>query len=274
MTTLDEFAEDWTNSENQFFKNQLDSDDIFKLILTGNKRTGSQIQEWNPPISKEIEDAFKNWDGKSQIDFAFPEGGEVRKYEILFSENKVPESVPELGQMELYKSSKVTDFISGSFLEQYGLIVSQKVKNTLQKFDLGNHNFYPLELVHKGIIHNNYWFFRSSPQIEEYIDYKKSKFYTQIGHFGFNTMTPINIDSKEELLETRQKLKGQKTFIRISELYTNDNYPQVDLVKSIQFGVSGTFISKRLKNALTDFTGIEIQKTKRIKITPPNTELN
>ena len=80
MHPLDKIATNWTDEENNFFENQSDSKDIFQLELTGNKRTGDQIKDWKPPSVQAMEDRFKDWDGKSELNFELPEGGEIKKF--------------------------------------------------------------------------------------------------------------------------------------------------------------------------------------------------
>lgn len=265
MHPLDKIANKWTDEENMFFENQSDSKDIFRLELTGNKRTGDQIENWKSPSVLKMEQRFKNWDGKSQLNFEIPEGGEIRRFDELLDGENVPEELPEIGQMILYKSSKITDFIKGSFLEQYGFIVSDKAKDILDKFNLGEHKHYPLEIVHKNQIYSNYWFLRNSASLKEYIDYEKSNFYSQKGLLDFSSREQITINSKEELETYRSNSQGQDIYVKASEIYLNDDFPKYDLFVSKEYGIQGTFISTKLKTEITKLSGVEIKTTKRIK---------
>lgn len=265
MHPLDKIASKWTDEENELFVNQSESKDFFQLELTGNKRTGDQIEDWRSPSVQLMEQRFKNWDGESELSFEVPEGGEIKKFDNLLHDENVPEELPEIGQMTLYKSSRITDFIKGSFLEQYGFIVSDKAKDTLNKFKLGEHKFYPLEIIHKNQKYSNYWFLRSSASVKEYVDFEKSNFYKQKGLLDFSSREPIAINSREELNTYHSKVKGQDIYVKASEIYLKDDFPKYDLFVSKEHGVQGTFISTKLKAKITELTGIDVKTTRRIK---------
>ena len=265
MHPLDKIANKWTDKENKFFESQSDSKYVFQLELTGNKRTGDQIEDWKPPSVQIMEERFKDWDGKSELSFDLPEGGEIRRFHDLLNGENVPEELPKIGQMTLYKSSKITDFVKGSFLEQYGFIVSDKAKNILDKFNLGEHKYYPLEIVNKNQIYSNYWFLRSSASVKDYIDFEKSNFYSQKGLLDFSSREKININSKEEIEIYRSNSQGKNIYVKAIELYLNDDFPKYDLFISKEYGIQGTFISTKLKNEITKLSGVEIKTTKRIK---------
>ena len=265
MHTLDKIANKWADEESKFFENQSDSKEIFMLELTGNKRTGDQIEDWKSPSVLKMEQRLKNWDGKSQLNFEIPEGGEIRKFDELLDGENVPEELPEIGQMILYKSSKITDFIKGSFLEQYGFILSDKAKGMLDNFNLGEHKYYSLEIVQKSHIHSNYWFLRSSASVKNYIDFEKSNFYSQKGLLDFSSREQITINSREELEAYRASSQGQDIYVKASEIYLNDDFPKYDLFVSKEYGIQGVFISSKLKTEITKLSGVGIKTTKRIK---------
>jgi len=261
----DIIAEKWNEEENKFFEDQTISDNFFKLELIGNKRTGDQIEDWKPPDSEKMEELLKNWDGMNPLTLNIPERGLVQEFDDLLSENKVPIKLPEIGKMVLWKSSKVTDFIKGSFLQQYGLIINEEVISIFDKFNLGEHNYFPLEILHKERVFKNYYFFRNSATIENYIDYAKSNFYIQKGHFGFETRRKIDVKSKKDINKIRNDFSGQNIFILASKIYFTQDFPNFDLFKTDTFGIHGNFISKHLKDALQNVTGVKILKTNRIE---------
>jgi hypothetical protein len=265
MHPLDKIANRWTDEENEFFENLSDSEDIFQLELTGNKKTGDQIENWKSPSVTKMEERLKNWDGKSQLNFEIQEGGEVKKYDDLLEGENVPEELPAIGQMVLYKSSKITDFISGSFLNQYGLIVSDRAKNVFDNLNIGNHKYYPLEVVHKNEVFKDYWFLRITVKVGDYVDFRKTSFYTQKGLLNYSTREPIALNSIQEFESYHHKVQGQDIYINAAELYLNTDFPQYDIFLSKRFGIHGIFISNRLKQALSLLSGVEIKTTKRIK---------
>ncbi|WP_412560841.1 hypothetical protein [Winogradskyella sp. MIT101101] len=255
----------WVKDENEYFESQENSGDYFKLDLVGNKRTGNQIKDWHPPSTREIEKIFANWDGKSELHFDLPTGGAINEFHKKLSGNDVPKTLPEIGQMELYKSSKLTDFISGSFLEQYGLMVNDKTLKLLTKFKIGNYNHFPFEVIQNGEILSNYNFLRNSASMENYIDYQKSKFYIQKGLLQFDTREDVDINSLDDINKLVKKVAGQDIYIFASELTVTKEFPNYDLFKAGIYGVRGIYISEKLKEALKECNGIEIKEQKRLK---------
>ena len=135
----------------------------FSLHLTGNLRTksGAQIAEWLPPQVEDLHAQMKNWDWSKPFEFEMPEKSIISTFTDILEDDGLPDALPEVGKLILYDSSKLTDFIKGSFLDQYGFIVSDRAKSILVHFNLGIHKFYPLTLMQKGELYRNYWFFKS-----------------------------------------------------------------------------------------------------------------
>lgn len=48
---LDEIAEKWNTEWNKYFVSQSFSENVYELELSGNKRTGNQIENWQSPSS-------------------------------------------------------------------------------------------------------------------------------------------------------------------------------------------------------------------------------
>jgi hypothetical protein len=170
---FEEIANKWNENESSYFLKQEDSKNFFKLELIGNKRTGYQIKDWISPASKKVEKLLQNWDGRTELKFDIPEFGSINDFHDLLNDNNVPDNLPEIGQMELFKSSKLTDFINGSFLEQYGLLINEKTKNLLIKFNLGKYKSYTFQVIYKDSANLDYYFLRNAASIDKFIDYKK-----------------------------------------------------------------------------------------------------
>jgi hypothetical protein len=264
MHPLDKLANSLTKKEEQFFDGQSNSSSLFEMKVIGNPKTGDQIEEWESPGTKRIGELFKNWDGESPLNIETEEGGEIKRFDDILYKNEIPEILPDIGQMVLYKSSKVTDFISGSFLEHYGLIVSAKAKKLLEEIEMGDFGFFPLEIKHKKKIYKDYYFFKCKFSAKEFIDFTKSSFYTQEGIIGIGTKKKIELNSKDEVDELYKSLP-ENTYLFVSEIFLKDTFPKVDLFRFCQFGINKIIVSKALAEQLVNLSGVEIVPVNRIK---------
>jgi hypothetical protein len=255
----------WIKDENEYFQNQAISEHFFKLTLLGNKRTGDQIEYWKSPTSEIIDKLYEDFAKNPESTLEIPKGGSMDDFHKLLTGNNVPKKLPEIGKMVLYKSSKISDFISGSFLKQYGLIINEKTRNVLTDFNLGNYKCFQFDLIHKDKVYPDYYFLRNSASITEHIDYEKSKFYIQKGLLNYDQRENVNLNSLKDIEELRKEVSGKEILILASELVLNEKFPNFDLFKSDVYGVRGIYISEQLKNALNNLSGIEIEDNNRIK---------
>ena len=271
---LEKIALKWIKSENDYLKNLPYSNEFFEFELVGNKRTHYQVQQWVSESSVEIDELFKNWDGKSEIKYIIPNDGkgEIESFSIAFRKEKIPKKLPALGYLKLYKSSKVTDFICSDFLENKGMFLSEKAKLILEKFNIGNFKFYPAIIEHNGIKYNNFYFFRADINVDSYVDITKSSFFSQKPkYFGSEGRKKIKFktrpDIKEFLIKNEGKEYNEKDFIYSEQIIFTENYPQTDFffLKEFMKGSSKPFFSKRLKEALENCSGINFLETKKIK---------
>ena len=261
---LEIFADNWKSTEEQYFADQPASTDFFEINLTGNPRTGSQIEDWLSPKSIEIKNRMAIWNWLNPFVADLTAEPEIKKFDRILSSDEIPETLPDIGYFELYKSSKLTDFISGSFLQQYGLIVNDKTKDILRQFNLGVSKFYPLTLAHKGQHHTNYNFLKTIAKTDSYIDYEKSVFYEQDGLLQFDTRREIKLNSIDEIATYQKTLVGTEKMILAKQIFLNSNFPALDYFTFSNYGIHKKIVSSKLANELTKVTGIEITQTNRL----------
>lgn len=273
MTNIfEKIAQGWIKSDKDFLKNIQYSRDFFEFNLIGNKRTYYQVQEWISPLDIEIQKAFQNWDGKSPINFDIPNDGKgyIESFTKAFKKEKIPKKLPEIGCLKLYKSSKVTDFIVSDVLGNSGMFVSKKVKSILEKFNIGKFNFYPVEIEHNEIRYKDYFFFRCDNNVDRFIDIKNSSFYVQKPSFDGEGRTRMQFKNEDEITNFLMQNEGKKyddcEFIRSEQIVFIPSFPEMDFffLKRFTFGGSKPYISKRLKEALSECSGIEFEPTKAI----------
>ena len=235
---------------------------LFKL--TGNKKTksGDQIEEWITPQIADMQKKMQQWDWSKPFEFEMPDKPIATQFDDVLKENGLPDKLPELVKVFLYSSSKLTDFIKGSFLEQYGLIVSAKAKVVLEQFNIGKHKFYHIILNQKSVDYDNYYFFKSLTNANEYIDVKKSSFYLQEGYFNTETKRPVAFASYDEIETFRLKNAGNVIYIFADKICLNENFPDYDYFTINEFGIHDIFISPKLADGLKMLTGLNLKNRK------------
>mgnify|MGYP001181210212 CR=1 FL=1 len=243
-----------------------DSIDFYTLNLTGTSKSGDQIEDWISPGSKKNNKVFKLWDKKSALELpVIEEGGEISKFHKILDKEGVPDILPQIGEMQLYKSAKVTDFITGSFLESYGLIISQKAKEVLESFNLGEFKTFPLGIIYKKDTFSNYHFLKFFFDFSPFINYKESQFFVQTKITDPKSQESLNLNSKEEVNNKNKELFKTLNFVKSSTVILNSNLPQIDLFKFNEFGKNQMLISKGLADALKGLSGIEVKPVPSIK---------
>lgn len=270
---LEKIALGWLKSENDFLKDIPYSRDFFEFRLTGNKKTHYQVQDWISPVELEIQEKFKKWDGKSPLNIEIPNEGKGygESFSIAFKKEKIPKNLPDVGCLKLYKSSKLTDFILSEFLENRGMFVSEKAKLILEKYNIGKFNFYPVEIEHKDIKYKDYYFFRCDNNADRFIDIKNSLFYSQKPFIGSEERKRISFKNESEIANFLQindsKNYNDSEFIYTEHFTFNKDFPEMDFffLKKFTHGGSKPYISIRLKEALSQCTGIEFEPTKMVK---------
>jgi len=273
---LEKLANKWFKSHKDY-SNDIDfSLDFYEIEIEGNKRTGNQIEDWNSVGSYEIEEAFKNWDGKTELKFDFPEKGEIDIFIELLKNDNLPSKLPDIGSFTLYKSSKVTDFISGGFVSQYGIVISEKVKDILIKFKLGKHQFYPLSIRHKDLIFKNYFLFKTLSRADDFINIKETIFYKQRKmSFDAEDRTEAIFSNQleiEKFIEENKKLDYENQIgIYSKQITLEHKFPKLDIfyLRKYQNSADSSLplISDRLRKEFehNGITGVKFEKTKRIK---------
>lgn len=250
--------------EHNFFSEMQLSPDFCELELKVNSRTGNQIKDWISEVSLILKKEMEDWDWSKPFEVELPDEPEIDKFYKLLSAEGNPDALPGLGYMQLYKSSKVTDFVTGSFLSQYGLIISQSAKEIFEAYNLGEARFYPITLEHNGNFYSNYFFLKTLSSAVEFIDYRKSCFYKQRGFSDFDTREVIEIDSIEEYEDYRKNLSDQEVFIYMKSIALNDSFPNYDYFTCDMPGMHKRFVSSKLASALNKLSGLQIIKTNRI----------
>jgi hypothetical protein len=243
-----------------------DSKSYFTLEVVGNKRTksGDQINEWLSPQVEEMNRKMNEWDWSKPFEFEMPQKSLVSEFDDLLKGDELPENLPEIGKLLLFDSSKFTDFIKGSFLDQYGYIVSAKAKSILSEFNLGRHKFYPLTITLKGFDNNDYFFLKCLTNSIDYIDFKNSNFYSQEGFFNKASEKQQEFNTQEELITFRKNYSAHKLNIFSSKIKLSKDFPDFDFFKIDDFGFNETFLTNKLSKQLVKLSGLTLTRTTKV----------
>lgn len=177
--------------------------------------------------------------------------------------------------MVFEKKAAITDVISVS-ISADGLMISQKMKEILEKFNLGDHRFYPAKILDtkKNQIYTYYWLhFIFNEAKQDYIDYPNSKFVVEEMLEGeIIRQFLISFNSQKEYTKYCRKCHDNWaklpestpfTEVKIKYLKLKNRTPDI-----IGFGrVDGDlYCTKKLRLELekNNITGITFKGTKRI----------
>lgn len=243
-----------------------DTIEYFTLEIIGNKKTksGDQISEWLHPKIEEVKNKMNDWDWSKPFEFEMPEKSLVSQFDEILKDNRLPDELPEVGRFQLYDSSKLTDFIKGSFLEQYGLIVSGKAKTVLTQFNLGRHKFYPITICYKDIDYNDYFFLKCLTSSNDYIDFEKTEFQTQKSFLDKESNRQIEFKTKDEFIKFINETSKHKLCLFADKVKLSDDFPRFDLIEINDFGVNEIFVTESLSKELNKLTGVTLTKSERI----------
>lgn len=168
---------------------------------------------------------------------------------------EIPKEIPYL-ELLLDKKANKTDLLN-SFNPSFGLLVSIKFKNVVEKFKIQDYKFYSINLIENDKCIDDYYWFYSHDNMFRYFDLDKSKFSIE-----------ENREKKEYRFESEEFFKKKKveclmnfnkTF-RIEEIYLLNIFPKFDLFEFENF----TFISEELLNDLekNNITGYKVREFK------------
>lgn len=174
-------------------------------------------------------------------------------------DEEFPSFIPKFSPLVLTAKSPRTDVISdGGAIGGIGFIVSKRLREILESFNLMPHRFYALETFHKGErIEDYYWMQLIRINTFEWIDYSKSDFTIENGIGAFEDIT---INNAAEMKDASMTYNGFIAQLRVKNVVLNNLY----LKNPLDFFlfdriVYGAIISESLKNRLEKekITGLE-----------------
>lgn len=181
---------------------------------------------------------------------------------VQISPERLLDEIP-LFELELEAEANITDILS-SYTVPFGLLVSAKLKNLLCEFRLPPHRFHQINLIDRGILRNDYFWFHCFDDLWKYIDPSISTL--EVYHkFNRSSIGEIPLHSSKQIREIRNMLEFEQD-IRLKDLYFSRNIPSYDIIMNNIFGLY-LWISETLKKALETegITGYDIREVTALR---------
>lgn len=154
---------------------------------------------------------------------------EASNAESKLKHTRLPDFEPVFSKLYI---DKVTDVIdNASAIGGTGFIVNEKLKNIFKKFKLDVHRIYDLDLyienTKERIDENFYWLQIVSTNFEEWIDFKKSKFYL-FDDFEEEKVKDLSLKKPSKLIEEIKNTLNTDNIVIYSQLVLNHNFKNYD----------------------------------------------
>jgi hypothetical protein len=162
----------------------------------------------------------------------------------------IPEFEPNLDHFVAHSKAKLSDLLSVSVIRG-GFLISKKLKEILEQFNLVSHKSYPAKVSYKKELYDYYWMHIASDFTND-VDYNNSSFiiYQNYAH----NLGQIKISSKDDLIEKRKEIKadnpGKTITIWSDKINMADSFDKsLDMFEIGMFDAN-TYISSALKEAI------------------------
>jgi hypothetical protein len=182
---------------------------------------------------------------------------------------KSPTITPPFGTLILENKAIRTDFLSAAQFSHHGFIMSSKAKLIFEKYSLGKHWFFPVNVKHKNNIYQYYVFHTNNSQLNLF-DLSKSEYEFRQRVSGELNIQKIIIKSEKSLLQKKESFKNSKEgfwTLNASSICLKPNSRNVfDLIGDRNINVH-TYISNKLRTELLEnnISGINIKQQSLIK---------
>ena len=269
---LEKFALKWQKDNLDYYIDIAKSKDFYEFKLPTSTRTAWQVEDHYVPKAKGPKSKiYKNEKGQYVVEMDDSTEPIISRLQRLFSDFNLPPKNTDIGNVTLYKSAKITDFISGDSLSANGWILSGKIKKLLADFNIGKHRFYPIIVEQKDKKYTDYFYLQFSNDATKYVDYKKSTFYKNKNIIDLpDTREDIEINSHREIDEKTKDLREIDKWcsIKPKTIVLTDKFPAFDLFEFHHLNTISKFISDRLKTKLEseNITGYLADETSKVKI--------
>lgn len=210
----------------------------YKLNLSSDLKMVGKIPQSEKGVTiGDIQQDFMPWQGKIDFDFNLPEP-------------------------ILEKKAELVSILDVAFMRPWFLVIDDKLLEFLKNFNLGNHQNWKIKTWQNNQLIEKYnLFFLNDTKQSEYIDYKKSSFYSKkLGDWDNSSIQkPVFVENYDEYVSEKELLRKDKLMLLHSKVTLDLSKATEDMFRIINAPLGGYFISEKLKNAIQEHgsTGME-----------------
>lgn len=166
----------------------------------------------------------------------------------------IPNFNPDI-RFKLAKGAKLCDAMGQATISGSGLLISERFKNILEKYNLGEHKFFDGHIYDNDFRYKYYWLHIIWNNRNKIVDYKQSSFFKKRGR---RNLEELDINSNEEYDEVKTEF-GSRFIIGFHKLALK-NTPDYDLWPVPFRG--HLIVSHQLKNEIENIalTGLDISE--------------
>ena len=219
---------------------------FYKLTFSSNVKEVGKIPQSEECLIGDIQQDFIPWQGKIDFDFNLPEPN-------------------------LEKKSKQTSFINVVAIPSFFIVIDDELLNFLKLFNIGDFQAWKINtwLNKKEVIEKYNLFLLNNTKQFEYIDYKKSEFYSKkLGDWNnSSTKKPVFVDSYDEYYKVKEELRKDKLMLLHRKVTLDLSDANEDMFRIVNAPPRGYFVSEKLKKAIEEngFTGMDFTEVSELK---------
>ena len=172
---------------------------------------------------------------------------------------KLPDFEPDFDSFNLDKKAKLTDVISTGLISACGLLLNDKTKQILSRFNLPKHIYYPATIWHKKEILKNYYWLQFAHDNTNEIVFESSQF--ELTHpLPFFREESITLRNKEYAIVMATKA-ANPDYELFPDKISLKNANNLDLL-IFGFLYNNIYINNNLASALAtaNISGLTIKK--------------
>ena len=196
-------------------------------------------------------------------------------YRLFDSFHDFPESSPKIDFASLKKGSKLTDLLSSSMFVLLGFLVSQKLRNLLERFQLPSHRFYSVPVKSEKTTAEYFWMHMIYQYSKLSVEEAQNKHLIfNLSHFivenHLSRVSDISVSSAGELLAKEKELGYDKSIKATSITLNEDFLKDVPDLFKIPLISNNWIIKQRLRDEIVreKITGVSMTEVENINFQP------
>ncbi len=218
----------------------------YKLDFSSNVKEVGKIPQSEECITiGDIQQDFIPWQGKINFEFNLP-------------------------KPILEKKSKQTSYINVIAIPSFFIVINDELLNLLKTFNIGKYQNWKIKTWQNNQLIEKYnLFLLNDTKQAEYIDYKKSSFYSKkLGDWDNSSIQkPVFVENYDEYVSEKELLRKDKLMLLHRKVTLNLSKATEDMFRIVNAPLGGYFVSEKLKNVIEEngFTGMEFTEVSKLE---------